>query len=123
MAKNEASKSAVLHRHLNEDFPSLKKGKGNYLYLDNGHTIFDASGGAAVACIGHGNSRVVKAAAKQMKNVAYCSTIFYTSSVCEQLCRILVDSTDGVMERAYVVSSGLCNMLSSAPASLSLTQL
>ncbi|CAK7211543.1 hypothetical protein SBRCBS47491_001160 [Sporothrix bragantina] len=42
----------------------------------------------------------------QMKSAAYCATIFYTSTACEQLCRFLVDSTDGHMARAYIVSSG-----------------
>lgn len=99
-------RSAVLHRHLLHEFRPLERAEGNYLILENGQKIFDASGGAAVACIGHGNPRVVKAAMKQMSDAAYCATVFYTSRVCEQLCQFLVDSTDGHMARAYIVSSG-----------------
>lgn len=45
-------KSAVLHRDLHHDFPELLRAEGHYLYLKDGRKIFDASGGAAVACVG-----------------------------------------------------------------------
>ncbi|OAA68538.1 exocyst complex protein exo70 [Niveomyces insectorum RCEF 264] len=101
-----APTSAVLHRQLRDRFPVIERGEGKYLILDDGRAILDASGGAAVACIGHGDRRVADAVLNQMQTVAYCSTIFYTSRVCEQLCQHLVDSTDGHMARAYIVSSG-----------------
>ena len=72
----------------------------------NGRTILDASGGAAVSCLGHGDERVVAAAAEQMRQVSYCSSFYYTTAVLEQLCDLLVASTGGEMARAYIVSSG-----------------
>ena len=101
-----AATSAVLHRQIQHDFPAIVRGEGSYLVLDDGRRILDASGGAAVACIGHGDGRVADAAMAQMRSVAYCATIFYTNTACEQLCRYLVDSTGGHMARAYIVSSG-----------------
>jgi len=101
-----SSSSAVLHRHLHHNFVPVLRGEGSYLVLQDGRRILDGSGGAAVVCIGHGDQRVVNAAMKQMAEVAYCATIFYTTNVCEQLCRFLVDSTKGQMARAYLVSSG-----------------
>ena len=98
--------SAVFHRQLRLNFPAIVRGEGSYLILDDGRRILDASGGAAVACIGHGDARVAEAAMAQMKSIAYCATIFYTSTACEQLCRLLIDSTGGHMARAYIVSSG-----------------
>lgn len=47
-----APKSAVLHRHLHHEFLSIARGDGHYLVLEDGRRIFDASGGAAVACVG-----------------------------------------------------------------------
>ena len=114
---NETTTSAVLHRDLRHKFLPVAKAEGSYLILDNGRKVFDSSGGsgkifdgsggAAVVSIGHGDPRVVEAAMKQMSEFAYCATMFYTSTVCEQLCRLLVDSTDGRMACAYIVSSGL----------------
>jgi adenosylmethionine-8-amino-7-oxononanoate aminotransferase len=101
-----SKKSAVLHRHLGYDFLNLVEGKGNHLIVENGRRIFDASGGAAVGCIGWGNERVAQAVLKQMMAIPYCSTVFYTTKVQEELCRFLVNSTNGHMGRAYIVNSG-----------------
>ena len=49
--------SAVLHRSLHQDPLHVVSANGHYLHLSNGQKIFDATGGAAVACLGHGNKR------------------------------------------------------------------
>lgn len=51
------TESAVLHRSLHHKPLHAVSAKGNYLYLSNGQKIFDATGGAAVACLGSGNER------------------------------------------------------------------
>lgn len=100
--------SAVLHRHLAYDFLAVVKAEGSYLVLDDGRMLFDASGGAAVGCIGWGDERVARAVMAQMMAIPYCTSVFYTTKVQEELCRYLVDSTNGEMSRAYIVSSGEC---------------
>lgn len=55
--KGHNHKSAVLNRSLHHDPVRVISAKGNYLYLNNGQKIFDATGGAAVACLGHGDER------------------------------------------------------------------
>ena len=55
--KSAGSGSAVLHRSLHEDPLRVVSSKGHILHLSNGQKIFDATGGAAVACLGHGNER------------------------------------------------------------------
>ncbi|KAH7115467.1 pyridoxal phosphate-dependent transferase [Dactylonectria estremocensis] len=99
-------KSAVLHRDLRRDLPVLTKAQGRHCILENGAKILDAAGGAAVACLGHGDPRVKEAISRQLDQVAYCATGFYTTDVCEQLCQHLVDSTRGQMARVYIVNSG-----------------
>lgn len=49
---NGVPKSAVLHRDLHHDFLEVARGEGNHLILEDGRKVFDASGGAAVACVG-----------------------------------------------------------------------
>lgn len=98
--------SAVFHRHLDTQLLHLDHSQGNYLFTSCGRKIFDASGGAAVASIGWGNERVINAVLNQMRAVPYSATINYTSRAAEELCRFLVNSTDGHMSRAYIVNSG-----------------
>lgn len=118
--KRTVGKSAVLHRDLGYDFLPLAGGEGNHLLLGDGRRIFDGSGGAAVGCIGWGNERVARAVMRQMMAIPYCSTVFYTTKAQEDICRYLVDSTNGHMSRAYIVNSGesevdynFCSLLTS----------
>ncbi|KAF6787100.1 putative class III aminotransferase [Colletotrichum musicola] len=102
----DASKSAVLHRDLKGQFPRVVGGEGPYYVVDGGRKVFDASGGAAVACLGHGDKRVTEAVIRQLNCISYSPSTFFTTTVCEQLCKFLVSTTQGHMSRAYLVSSG-----------------
>jgi len=97
----------LLGRHLRKVFPVVTGGKGNYLYLADGRTVFDATGGAAVSCLGHDNKRVIKAMTDLMNTgTPYLCSSFWTSNVTEDLCKELIDGTGGEMDRAYLVGSG-----------------
>lgn len=49
--------SSVLHRSLHEQPLSVAHAEGIYIHLKDGRRILDATGGAAVACLGHQNKR------------------------------------------------------------------
>lgn len=53
--------SYLMDRDLNTAPHEVMNAKGNYIHLDNGQAIFDATGGAAVACLGHENQEVIEA--------------------------------------------------------------
>ena len=61
---------------LNKPNPKIKSGKGIYLITEDNRKILDASSGAAVSCIGHGDKRVIKVINIQHKTGAsyVCST-------------------------------------------------
>lgn len=54
----------------------------------------------------HGNARVNMAMIEQISKVSYCASTFFKTTVVEEAARILVNSTDGHMTRAYIVNSG-----------------
>jgi hypothetical protein len=100
--------SPILHRQVNWSPGEVVGGSGHYLYLDGSRKVFDASGGAAVSCLGHGNARVAGAMAEQtLAGTPYLASIFWTSNSVEALGRELVDSTKGQMAKAYLVCSGM----------------
>jgi adenosylmethionine-8-amino-7-oxononanoate aminotransferase len=101
-----SGESKVLHRSLNEQPKKVVEANGSYLYLENGQKILDATGGAAVACLGHNYPGVKEAITAQMNKFSYCHSLFFSSDVGEDLCSFLVDSTDGHMSKAFIVSSG-----------------
>jgi adenosylmethionine-8-amino-7-oxononanoate aminotransferase len=98
--------SRLLHRALNATPATVTGGEGIRLRLADGREIIDASGGAAVACIGHGNRRVVAAMAEQAARVAYAHTGFFTSAPAEALADLLLAGEPGGLTHAFLVSSG-----------------
>ena len=63
--------SRVLHR--SGSIPPLAVGgEGIYLHLADGTKVIDASGGAAVACLGHGNRRIAEAIGRQAADDGLC---------------------------------------------------
>ena len=98
--------SSVLHRSLHALPKRVVKASGLTLTLDDGQEIIDASGGAAVACLGHGNEVVKRAIFDQMDTVSYCHSLFYGTSAGEELAESLIASTDHQMAKAFIVSSG-----------------
>lgn len=99
-------KSGVLYARLATKPPTIQLGKGIYLNTDDGRKILDASCGAAVACLGHNNSRVKEAIIRQLDDVAYCYAPFFTTAPAEELAQHLCASTGWQMSRVFIVSSG-----------------
>jgi adenosylmethionine-8-amino-7-oxononanoate aminotransferase len=98
--------SHVLHRTIGEHPQRAIKGEGLWLTMDDGRQIIDASGGAAVACLGHGNRRVAEAIGRQAAQLAYVHTGFFTSEPAEALADLLLADRPGNLSRAFFVSSG-----------------
>lgn len=98
--------STALHRQLHQAPPLALTGDGIYITLEDGRRILDATGGAAVACIGHGNEEVKKAMIDQIDQLSYCHTAYFSTKPFEELASLLIESTDGKMSRVYIVGSG-----------------
>ncbi|MBR0786451.1 aspartate aminotransferase family protein [Bradyrhizobium iriomotense] len=98
--------SRVLHRSLRETPPKAIGGEGVYLFAEDGRRIIDASGGAAVSCLGHQHPRVIAAMTKQAATLAYAHTAFFSSEPAEALAERLVGHEPGGLAYAYFVSGG-----------------
>lgn len=98
--------SRVLHRSLRETPPKAIGGEGVYLFAEDGRRVIDASGGAAVSCLGHQHPRVIAAMAKQASTLAYAHTAFFSSEPAEALAETLVGHEPGGLAYAYFVSGG-----------------
>lgn len=100
------SNSAVLHRDLHKRREEVVEASGLYLTLSNRRRIIDATGGAAVSCIGHGDKRVGDVIADQVGRLDYCHSLFFSCPPSEALAKLLIDSTGGQMVKAFIVNSG-----------------
>jgi adenosylmethionine-8-amino-7-oxononanoate aminotransferase len=96
----------VFHRHLQRTPPVAVSGKGVYLTDAQGKTYIDASGGAAVSCLGHGHPDVLAAMHAQIDKLAYAHTSFFTTEVAEALADKLIQAAPTGMSHVYFVSGG-----------------
>jgi adenosylmethionine-8-amino-7-oxononanoate aminotransferase len=101
-----ARKTRVLHRSLRETPPLAIGGEGVWLIAEDGRRVLDASGGAAVSCLGHQHPRVLEAMKKQASELAYAHTAFFSSEPAEALADRLVGHEPGGLAYAYFVSGG-----------------
>ncbi|TIX29308.1 MAG: aminotransferase class III-fold pyridoxal phosphate-dependent enzyme, partial [Mesorhizobium sp.] len=96
----------ILHRQINAVLPVASGGKGIELFDSNGRAYIDASGGAAVSCLGHGHPDIIAAMHRQADTLAYAHTSFFTSDVAEALADRLVADAPAGISHAYFVSGG-----------------
>jgi adenosylmethionine-8-amino-7-oxononanoate aminotransferase len=96
----------ILHRAANAVMPVAVGGKGIELFDRNGTSYIDASGGAAVSCLGHGHPDVLAAMHKQLDTLAYAHTGFFTTEIAERLADRLIEDAPSGLDHVYLVSGG-----------------
>lgn len=98
--------SNVFHRSPRQQLPTVVEGRGIELVDSTGKRYLDASGGAAVSCLGHSHPQVVRAIQQQLDNIAYAHTSFFTNEPAEQLATTLAQAAPGDLNHVFFVSSG-----------------
>ncbi len=103
--------SHLVHRNLKVAPPVAISGQGIWLREAGGHAVMDASGGAAVACLGHGHPHVLDAMRAQLGQLTYAHTAIFSCESAERLADMLVGHAPGKehgggLTHAYFVSSG-----------------
>lgn len=99
-------KSRIIHRQLNSTLPVAIAGDGAYLIDKKGKRYIDASGGAAVSCLGHAHPVITQAIIEQAQKLAFAHTSFFTSEPAEELAHTLVSQAPNSIEHIYFVSGG-----------------
>lgn len=98
--------SRVFHRQIGKDLPRAVGGEGVYLVDSEGKRYLDASGGAAVSCLGHGDPDVIGAIKDQLDALAFAHTGFFTSGPAEGLADFLIGQAPDGFGAVYFVSGG-----------------
>jgi hypothetical protein len=96
----------VLHRSIAHHYPTAVAGNGIFIRDAAGKDYIDASGGAAVSCVGHGHPDVIAAMRAQLDKLEYAHTSFFTSQAAEELADDLVAHAPAGLSHAFFVSGG-----------------
>ena len=96
----------IFHRSTRSQLPTVVGGRGIELIAADGRRFIDASGGAAVSCLGHGHPVVTRAIARQAEAIAYAHTSFFTNEPAEALADRLAAAAPAGLSRVYFVDNG-----------------
>ncbi|HXE25244.1 MAG TPA: aspartate aminotransferase family protein, partial [Roseiarcus sp.] len=96
----------ILHRSANAVMPVAVSGSGVEIVDGKGRRYLDASGGAAVSCLGHGHPDVLAAMRRQLDALAYAHTSFFTTEAAERLADRLIEDAPPGMSHVYLTSGG-----------------
>ena len=96
----------LIHRSLRGAPPVAVSEQGIEIVDADGRRYLDASGGAAVSCLGHRHPDVLAAMHAQIDQVAYAHTSFFTTAVAESLADTLVAQAPAGLDQVYLVSGG-----------------
>jgi adenosylmethionine-8-amino-7-oxononanoate aminotransferase len=96
----------IFHRQISHDYPVAVSGRGILLRDANGRDYIDASGGAAVSCVGHSHPDVLAALRSQLDKLEYAHTSFFTTFVAEELADDLVGHAPAGIDHVLFVSGG-----------------
>ena len=98
--------SHVFYRQPKHAYPIAVRGEGILIIDRDGKRYLDASGGAAVSCLGHDHPRVIAAIKAQVETLAYAHTSFFTTEPAEALADHLIERAPDGIERVFYVSGG-----------------
>jgi adenosylmethionine-8-amino-7-oxononanoate aminotransferase len=96
----------VLHRSIAHDYPTAVSGSGITIRDKNGKEYIDASGGAAVSCLGHSHPDILAAMHAQLDTLEYAHTSFFTTQAAEELADDLVAHAPKGLGHVFYVSGG-----------------
>ncbi|SBW09533.1 Uncharacterized aminotransferase C1771.03c [uncultured Alphaproteobacteria bacterium] len=96
----------ILHRQIKGVLPTAVGGRGVELFDADGKSYIDASGGAAVSCLGHNHPDVIAAIKAQADALAFAHTGFFTSAPAEALADRLIATAPKGLDYVYFVSGG-----------------
>lgn len=96
----------LFHRSTRTVPPVAVGGAGIHIFDRDGKRYIDASGGAAVSCLGHGHPRVIQAIKDQADKLAYVHSGFFTTEVAEELADHLIANAPATLSHVYFLSGG-----------------
>jgi hypothetical protein len=98
--------SHVFYRELGATMPVAVRGEGIHVIDRDGKRYIDACGGAAVSCLGHSHPKVIAAVQRQVADLAFAYSGFFTSEAAERLAATLVEDAPGNLNKVFFVSGG-----------------
>ncbi len=96
----------IFQRQSGADLPVAVDGDGVYIVDSQGKRYIDASGTAAVSCLGYSDADVKRAVKEQVDRLSFTHSGFFTSEAAEELADLLVAGAPPGIGWVYYTSGG-----------------
>ena len=96
----------LLHRSIHTPPRCAVSASGISFTDKDGKSYIDASGGAAVSCLGPAHPEVIAALHDQLDKLAYAHTGFFTTEIAEELADTLITGAPEGLSHVYLLSGG-----------------
>jgi adenosylmethionine-8-amino-7-oxononanoate aminotransferase len=93
----------IVYRQISHSYPVAAIARGVMIRDSADKEYIDASAGAAVSCLGHSHPDVLAAMHKQLDQLAYARTSFFSSQVAEELADDLIAHAPEGISRVSIV--------------------
>jgi adenosylmethionine-8-amino-7-oxononanoate aminotransferase len=98
--------SHVFHRDMTWTPPVAVRGEGPYIFDAEGRRYLDACGGSAVSCLGHNHPEIKDAIHRQVDQLAFAYSGFFTTEAAEALAEILIRTAPIGLTHVFYTSGG-----------------
>jgi adenosylmethionine-8-amino-7-oxononanoate aminotransferase len=98
--------SHVFHRDMTWTPPIAVRGEGPYIIDAEGRRYLDACGGSAVSCLGHNHPEIQEAIRRQVDQLAFAYSGFFTTEAAEALAETLMRTAPTGLTHVFYTSGG-----------------
>lgn len=102
----KGSQDSCLFYQTGTTLPTADRGQGIYIWDKQGKKYLDACSGSFAANIGHGDERMLKAAAAQMERISFAYRTQFENEPANELSRFIVSLSPEHLTRVFLVNSG-----------------
>lgn len=86
--------------------PTVRDGRGVYIYDTEGNEYLDGCSGAVSANLGHGHPRMLRAAVAQLEKIAFAYRTQFVNEPANDLAQLLAQLSPPELNRVFFVNSG-----------------
>lgn len=101
-----SDKNYVMSLDFHREYPRVERGKGIYMYREDGTEIIDGASGPVLVSLGHGNEEIADAMREQAVKLAYAHRDDCTTPVLEESCRLIAEASDCDLAKIFQVCGG-----------------
>ncbi len=96
----------VLSLDFHREYPRVSRGKGIYMYKEDGTEIIDGASGPVLVSLGHGIDEIADAMREQAVKLAFAHRDDCTTAILEESCKLIAEASDYDFYKVFQVCGG-----------------